>query len=76
MYTQNNILYLRGKAMSAFPCCPDTNVQSAGPASMATVNNLRVLSRLSIRPTGLAVLTYLWRASIAAIDASPRITCA
>jgi hypothetical protein len=60
--------------MSAFPSCSDKNAASAGPASMAAVNNLRGLSRLSIRPTSLAVLTYLWRASTAAIDASPGVT--
>jgi hypothetical protein len=60
--------------MSAFPSCSDKNAASAGPASMAAVNNLRGLSRLSIRPTSLAVLTYLWGASIAAIGALPRIT--
>jgi hypothetical protein len=74
MYTQNNILYLRGKAMSAFPCCSGTNAASAGPASTAAVNSLRDLSRLSIRPISLAVLIYLWRASIAPIGALPRIT--
>lgn len=74
MYTQNNILYLRGKAMSAFPSCCGTNAASAGPASAAVVNSLRGLSRLSIRPISLAVLIYLWRASIAAIDASPKLT--
>jgi hypothetical protein len=60
--------------MSASPSCSDTNAASVGPASMAAMNNLRDPSRLSIRPTSLAVLTYLWGASIAAIDASPRIT--